>query len=176
MTLPSVSAPTAAVRVAIWIGAVLSFAAPAAAGGTAPPKNAAFVGADRCKVCHLPQHNVWIKTPHARALQTLGEKRGDPACLPCHSTGLDGVRDPSAADLSGVQCEACHGPGSLYKSPILMSKTKFSQNPEQARRAVQGAGLVLPDEQVCLRCHNDKSPTFKGFDYSAARERIKHWD
>jgi hypothetical protein len=150
-------------------------------GATAPPalaqgKIAAFVGADRCKVCHLPQHTVWTKTGHARALQTLGDKRGDPACLPCHTTGLDGVKDPSAADLSGVQCEACHGAGSLYKSPILMSKTKYAQNPEQARQAVLNAGLALPDEKVCARCHNSKSPTFKGFDYAAARERIKHWD
>jgi hypothetical protein len=57
-----------------------------------------------------------------------------------------------------------------------MSKTKYTQNPAQARQAVLGAGLILPDEKVCVRCHNSKSPTFKGFDYTAARERIKHWD
>ncbi len=159
----------------LWVFLIVASAAAVGAAG-AQDKKPAYVGADKCKVCHLPQHAIWLKSKHAKALEVLGEKRSDPQCLPCHTTGLAGPKDPAAADLSSVQCEACHGPGSLYKSPLLMSKTKYTQNPAQARTAVLAAGLTLPDEKVCTGCHNPKSPTFKGFDFSAYREKIKHWD
>jgi hypothetical protein len=142
----------------------------------AQDKKPTFVGADKCKLCHLSQHQTWLKSKHAQALQVLGDKRNDPSCLPCHTTGLTGPKDPAASDLGGVQCEACHGAGSLYKSPALMSKTKYTQRPEQARKDVIAAGLTLPDEKVCTSCHNSKSPTFKGFDFATYREKIKHWD
>ena len=159
----------------LWVFFIVASAAAVGAAG-AQDKKPAYVGADKCKVCHLPQHAIWLKSKHAKALEVLGDKRSDPQCLPCHTTGLAGPKDPAAAELSGVQCEACHGPGSLYKSPLLMSKTKYTQNPAQARAAVLAAGLTLPDEKVCTGCHNPKSPTFKGFDFSAYREKIKHWD
>jgi len=154
----------------------LGIAAASAGGALAQDKKAAYVGADKCKVCHLAQHSVWLKSKHAGALATLGEKRSDPQCLSCHAPVLAGPKDPAAGDLSGVQCEACHGPGSLYKSPMLMSKTKFAQKPEQARKDVTAVGLILPDEKVCTGCHNSKSPTFKGFDFAAYKEKIKHWN
>jgi len=34
---------------------------------------------------------------------------------------------------------------------------------------------VIPDETTCTGCHNSKSPTFKGFDFATAKEKIKHW-
>lgn len=149
---------------------------PPASNARAQDKKPAYVGADKCKVCHLTQYNVWLKSKHARALETLGEKRSDPQCVACHTTGLSGPKDPAAADLSGVQCEACHGPGSLYKSPVLMSKTKYARDPEKAHADILAAGLILPDEKACTGCHNSKSPTFEGFDFASFKEKIKHWD
>ncbi|MDQ7053400.1 MAG: hypothetical protein Q9P14_11070 [candidate division KSB1 bacterium] len=36
-------------------------------------------------------------------------------------------------------------------------------------------GLIKPDEKTCKNCHNEKSPTFKEFDYGEKfYEKIKH--
>jgi hypothetical protein len=124
-----------------------------------PP--AAYVSASRCKVCHLEIFNSWHKTKHAAALATLqGPQAEDSTCLSCHTTGF--ARGGYGAsevvvDLRGVQCEACHGAGSLYSQSSIMRDPKTSM----------GLGLVKPDSLSCLRCHNTKSPTFKGFAYQA---------
>ena len=31
------------------------------------------------------------------------------------------------------------------------------------------AGMVVPNEAICKKCHNAESPTFKGFDYAKGR-------
>jgi hypothetical protein len=91
----------------------------------------------------------------------LGAPQQEPACLKCHATkaslGEGVVIDEKAnyADNEGVGCEACHGPGSDYKSKNVML------DPEAAR----AAGLIM--NMGCRKCHNEESPTFKGFDYEA---------
>ena len=37
-------------------------------------------------------------------------------------------------------------------------------------------GMALPTEDVCRKCHNSKSPTFKSFDYDEAVKKIAHPD
>lgn len=67
----------------------------------------------------------------------------------------------------GVQCESCHGPGSNYRKPSIMS---------DEHEAVAN-GLVLQSETVCTACHNDESPSWDatvGFDYAKSKERIAH--
>ena len=36
------------------------------------------------------------------------------------------------------------------------------------------AGLIIPDEKTCIQCHNDKSPTYKEFDYKKFYAKIAH--
>ena len=121
----------------------------------------AYVGATKCKVCHVGIFDSWAETPHREAMSSLkGQEAEDPGCLQCHATGFGtgGYSSPGdIVDLSGVQCEACHGAGSLYSLSSIMT------NPELSRRA----GLLTPDSLSCSRCHNAKSPTFKGFAYQA---------
>lgn len=138
-------------------------------------EKAAFVGAQKCKICHTGQknHNVyekWEKAPHARAFETLkakGEEK-NPKCLPCHTTGFNegGYKPgaPNASNFEGVQCESCHGPGSLYKDSKHM-KDLFT---------AVGDGLMIPMESLCTKCHNKNCPSFKGFDYETAAKRITH--
>ena len=61
-------------------------------------------------------------------------------------------------------CESCHGAGSEYKSMKVMKD----------REASVAAGLVIPTEETCTGCHNDKSPTFKGFDFAEYSAKIAH--
>ena len=124
-----------------------------------------YVGAKKCKMCHKGAKKgevweKWEKGPHAKALETLKAKGEDknPKCLECH------VTDVKAAAEEGVGCEACHGPGSAYKSmSVMKDKAKAMEN-----------GLIEPTEAVCKKCHNEKSPTFKGFKYDEWVKKVDH--
>ncbi|MEJ2593839.1 MAG: multiheme c-type cytochrome [bacterium] len=131
-----------------------------------------YIGAAKCKVCHNKastgaQYKIWLEGPHANAMNSLSaEEAKDPKCIKCHATA--GHADPNfIAGLKmdeGVSCESCHGPGSGYKSNTVMKSREKSLE----------KGLILPTEEVCVKCHNEESPTFKGFDYAEYVKKIAH--
>lgn len=125
----------------------------------------AYVGEAKCKMCHQKQHKVWSESKHAGAFKTLkAADQKDPKCLTCHVTGYPVLKEVKS-ELAGVQCEACHGPGSDYL------KIHVKKDKEGARKA----GMIArPDPESCKACHNEQSPTFKGFDYAKMWEAIKH--
>jgi len=147
-----------------------------------------YVGANKCKTCHKKlgdQYAIWKKSGHAKAYEALLSDKaiaiakekgiaGPPSksadCLGCHSTaaGLSpkDFEGKPLVDTDGVQCESCHGPGSDYKKKKVM---------EDRDKAI-AAGLVMPDEKTCTKCHNDKSPTWDpaGFDFEQAKKKISH--
>ena len=160
-----------------------------------------FVGARKCKSCHGKelmgdQNATWRAGPHAQAFKTLsnaqslaiagelglsGAPSDAPACLVCHLTAYGVPEEQIWKPLNseeGVQCESCHGPGRDYR------KKKIMADIDKAR----ANGLWDPgkDHEICLRCHNDASPTFdphrytlsdgstRAFDYDQAAERIDH--
>ena len=131
-----------------------------------------YIGASKCKMCHNKpdkgeQYNVWSAGPHAKAMESLSaEEAKDPKCLKCHSTvgHIDASLVASIKVDEGVSCESCHGPGSAYKGASIM------KNREQS----MAKGLILPVEEVCLKCHNEESPDFKGFDYAEYCAKIAH--
>jgi len=135
---------------------------------------AEYVGVKKCKMCHIKQYKSWKKTKMAKSFENLKpgvkaelkKKAGldpnkdythDPNCLKCHTTGYGkpgGFKSiEETPKLAGVQCEACHGPGSEYRK--IMKKNKHYKLAE-----VKAAGLVLPseDEAGCLKCHGGDSP------------------
>jgi hypothetical protein len=157
---------------------------PAVAEEEAAPQ---YIGAVTCaKICHKTakqgeQLSLWQASSHAKAFETLasaeakkiGAKMGiaDPqkadACLTCHLTGHGAAAEAFGSKYTadeGVGCEACHGAGSLYKKRSLMKN----------REAAVGAGLVVPTEATCKECHNEKSPTYKAFDYEEMVKKIAH--
>lgn len=134
-----------------------------------------YVGVDRCGMCHKGSkkgevYEKWKAGPHANAFENLKatNDENNPECLVCHVTGFDKsgykIGDPDASKFEGVQCESCHGPGSDYrKISIMKDKDKALQN-----------GLIVPDEALCIKCHNENSPDFKGFDYKVYLNKIDH--
>ena len=115
-----------------------------------------FVGVKKCKICHKAQYSSWEATSHAKAWSRLkSEEQKNEECAGCHSTGATA----KGVLLEGVQCEACHGAGSDYKKKSIMKDRELSIK----------NGLVIPDSTVCVGCHNEKSPTFKGFDFAKYR-------
>jgi hypothetical protein len=116
----------------------------------AGPDEARYLGTDACSTCHDAAKAVWDKTRHARAYETLtkAHKEFNLDCVSCHVTGYDrpgGSTVTHVAKLTNVQCEACHGPGSLHaaspKVPVPMPAPK-------------------PD--MCLECHHP--PHVEGFE------------
>jgi hypothetical protein len=106
---------------------------------------AVFVSASRCRGCHQPQFERWSTTAHAAAYDRLPEEaRVQGECLECHVTGYGAVGGYGGAgpDLRGVQCEVCHGAGSLHP-------------------AVDMARSGKAVEKVCRQCHTpSRSPSF----------------
>jgi Cytochrome c554 and c-prime len=146
-----------------------------AGGALLRAEDAQYVGASKCKICHMNEYKVWETTKHAKALAALSaEEQKKPECLGCHVTGYSKTA-AEGADLAGVQCEACHGPGSEYKNMKIMSKKDYAADHDAAHAKTLAAGLILPDEAACKSCHNEKSPQFKGFEFASAKEKIKHW-
>ena len=142
----------------------------------------AYIGAKKCKMCHLKEYNSWAETKMAKSFENLKPGVGadtkkahnlDPAkdytadatCVACHTTGfgkpggfVDLAKTP---DLVGVQCEVCHGPGGTYTLKEHMSL----QNKEYKRATLVAVGLTDKiTKDTCVTCHNSKSP-FVGKDY-----------
>jgi hypothetical protein len=119
----------------------------------APPGRAAFVGDRACVGCHKEEAAFWRTTVHARAWKTIvdGGKTGFEDCVSCHVTGFGEVGGASLGHvqrLTSVQCETCHGPGSLHV------KAEGLEEPPAVH-------LQTP-ASTCVRCHNEKhSDTFQ---------------
>lgn len=130
---------------------------------------ATYKGAKKCKVCHIKIYKSWLETKHATAFDRLNEKeKQDPKCIECHVTGND-------VNFPGIQCEACHAPGSNFTSAKIMNNKKYKANPELQRKLALEAGLIIaPEEQTCKKCHNEKSPHYQGFDFKARYQEVNH--
>ena len=126
-------------KVIVMCGLVALVAGAAAMSVSAAPT---YIGAEKCKMCHKLQYESWLTTKHAKATEdakAAKDRKFEAACLDCHATNKDEA-------MAGVQCEACHGPGSEYKTISIM---------KDKAKAV-AAGLVMPTQETCVRCHDGK--------------------
>jgi hypothetical protein len=122
-----------------------------------------YVGSKKCKMCHMKQFKSWQETKMAKAFEGLKpgasadaktaagldpnkDYSTDANCLGCHAVN-------GKADMPGVQCEACHGPGSDY-AKVMMKNKEFK------RDEITAVGFVNALDS-CKNCHNDKSPFYK---------------
>jgi hypothetical protein len=116
-----------------------------------PPEGApTYVGKNTCEDCHDEAVAFWSKTHHASAYRTLvdANKQFDLSCVGCHVTGFKrpgGAHVVETRGLVDVQCEQCHGPGSLHAD---------NPDPSNIRREVSPT--------TCLECHTpEHSDTFQ---------------
>jgi nitrate/TMAO reductase-like tetraheme cytochrome c subunit len=150
------------------------------------------IGSAKCKMCHKKesvgaQYLKWQESSHSQAYETLGTPEaaayakergieGSPQeaaeCMKCHSTAWGmSAEELTASKITlkeGVSCESCHGAGSAYWKKKTMEKITAG--------TLDGAtvGLITPDKTVCISCHNDESPGFKGFDFDEFQAKIAH--
>ncbi|MGB2804902.1 MAG: cytochrome c family protein [Candidatus Zixiibacteriota bacterium] len=142
-----------------------------------------FIGTKTCGMCHNSErkgriYEAWDSTKHATAYATLANEQSraiaeemgiedaqqDSTCLKCHVTGYGLPATDKYSVEEGVTCEACHGPGEHYDDIRVMTKPDlYEQN-----------GMIVPDEELCVTCHNEESPTYKEFKYKDAYKLIEH--
>ena len=139
------------------------------------PSGHQFVGSKACQECHDEAYDIWKKSKHAHALETLmrpGERSEiprhfDPECLSCHVVGWNPQKFfPYVSGYLGVEetplmhdvgCENCHGPGSAH---VAAEQNKSTTDVlERLRKDVR-----LPEaeaEKKCIECHDlDNSVNF----------------
>jgi hypothetical protein len=150
-----------------------------------------YVGVKKCKTCHKPkkigaQYKVWKNGPHANGFETLKTDKAkeiakknkiedpttDPKCTACHTT-MGGIKKEDLDKKSkmtmeeGVSCESCHGPGNKYKKKSIMK--------DHAKSLANG--LIVPDEETCASCHNQKKNIYhdqKKFVYAEFVKKVSH--
>jgi excinuclease UvrABC ATPase subunit len=150
-----------------------------------------YIGAKMCSACHKTdkqgkQADIWSKSKHAEAYKALttakakevAKEKGidNPAeakeCIECHTFGktVDAkLLEKSFNIQDGVQCESCHGAGSAYKNMTIMK--------DKAKSIAAGMTEFKDEaaiEKSCKTCHNEKSPTYKSFDFKEMWGKIKH--
>jgi excinuclease UvrABC ATPase subunit len=157
--------------------------------GFYPEDKFGYVGTNTCGMCHKKedvgsQLSIWEGSRHANAYKTLQSAEADAiaiekgfttkaaeteACLKCHVSGYNidaSLKADKFMMSEGVQCETCHGPGSAYKTKKIMESRQLS---------VENGLLVYASaEELCVSCHNEESPSYKGFNFEEMWEMIKH--
>lgn len=120
-----------------------------------PPAGVAtYVGDAACADCHEEAVEFWKKTRHAGAWETLEkvDKQFDYDCIGCHVTGWGGPGGATMAQnetMRDVQCETCHGPGSLHLA---------AEDEADLKKTIVG---IPPDDLCASQCHTpDHSDTF----------------
>ncbi len=113
---------------------------------------AGYVGMEECESCHKEAVEFWRGTKHAHAWKTLelAGKEFNFECIGCHVTGFDKPGGSNIAfneSLRDVQCEQCHGAGSIHvDADGPLRKSSITR---------------VPDKSVCTGCHTpEHSDTF----------------
>lgn len=180
-------------RAKVFLGAILLGVLIAVVTGLpAAPREPVYVGARACGACHDGagmgyQFSIWLHSKHSQAYAVLakpaaqkilqlsglrGDPQASPTCMGCHAPAA--LAEPWQKEEAlriddGVQCEDCHGPGSEYMAEEVM------RDPEAAR----AAGLRMPTEADCMRCHIVKGShvavlAVPAFDAKARMAAIAH--
>lgn len=138
--------------------------------------NSRYIGSERCADCHQHAHNVWAKTSHSHAFQTLIDsprehgpqpdfRHFDGECVSCHTVGfnyLSGFADPTNTikqnqRLINVGCESCHGPCSAHESNPQNVAIHKLINPYKSDPAAPMAIQKQRQNQLdhfCQKCHD----------------------
>lgn len=147
--------------------------------------NGEFAGSEECRDCHKASHDIWMKSGHAKAWQTLVEldppRTSDPECISCHVVGWDPQRyfpyesgflsEKDTPHLVDVGCESCHGPGMAHVDAEL------EERGEEVRKKFREALVITKadsEKWQCVTCHDlDNSPDF---DFQEYWPQVEHYE
>ncbi len=128
---------------------------------------AGYVGSEACSKCHAPAYEVWEKSGHSHAYQTLVDAKNpslreyDAECIVCHTVGFryeGGFANATATPKQkDVGCESCHGPCEAHKNNPNNAALYSLINPWKAppkETADQKKKRILKIEGMCRECHD----------------------
>lgn len=162
------------------------------------PTGGKFAGSKVCGDCHTTAAEVYFRTPHSHATETLVKleppRHFDPECLSCHATGWEpqkyfpfdsgflGLKE--TPDLVGNGCENCHGPAARHVAAETGEIEVTDAERDKLRAALRlkivanegnkdgqefKGGKVV---QMCMECHDiDNSPDF---DFQKYWPKVEH--
>jgi len=155
-----------------------------------------FVGSKECMDCHEASYDVWKKTGHAKAFETLVEldppRQFDPECISCHVIGwhptkyfpyeggyesYDGDEAKGLAKtphLINVGCESCHGPGGAHVAAEMGSDLALQRKLQEAVVVTKEEVQDHTSDKYCRSCHDlDNSPEF---DFETYWPKVEHYE
>jgi hypothetical protein len=157
-----------------------------------------FAGSKVCADCHTAAADVFEKTPHAHATESIAQlnppRHFDPECLSCHATGWEpqkyfpfdtgfrGLQETPALVANG--CENCHGPAAEH---VAVETGEVDANDDQIAQLRAALRLKIVKNEgnkegqvykeggvvdMCMQCHDlDNSPDF---DFQKYWPKVKH--
>jgi hypothetical protein len=166
--------------------------------GAPHPSGATYVGADACGTCHETAMDIWKKTGHAHAFESLDpdnkrtgherlngvERSYDPECLACHVTGWDpheyirfqsGFLNEKFADDDEKMLHKLMAGTQCENCHGPGSRHIELIEADDLIAAAQEVRVTLEQakKNVCEKCHDlDNSPNF---DFDEYWERVKHY-
>jgi len=130
--------------------------------GTKAKEESVALMSESCNECHEEAHEIWQKSDHAKAFQTLVDKvrQFNPDCLVCHTTRFEEpggfTMDAQEKELRNVQCDSCHG-----------NSASHLEDPENGYE-------MKPSMETCVKCHTEhRCPDFVE-NYQEELDKIKH--
>jgi len=102
------------------------------------------------------QTNIWDFAPGFESFNTRFSRRIEAECITCHNAYPRSVKESFNAYESiplGIDCERCHGPGSLHVSEML--KGNFGNKKGEMQPTIVNPARLPWNLQVdvCQRCH-----------------------
>ncbi|MCS7047001.1 MAG: hypothetical protein NZO58_11650 [Gemmataceae bacterium] len=146
------------------------------------PQGAKYIGSEACASCHQHAYDIWEKSKHAHAYDTLVEatkpalRQFDGECLLCHTTGFPyetGFNDPQVRrqprlqkKLLHVGCESCHGPGSAHANNPDDRDARKLINPWAVHynQGVAEKRRLLTIDFMCQKCHDTENDVHWNFE------------
>jgi hypothetical protein len=130
-----------------------------------------YVGETVCISCHAPIAAQLKGSQHHHAYASLVERKVEhnAACVKCHVVGYGTPTGWNVVEnqpqLQNVQCESCHGPGSLH---VALKKKQAVDKALLTAAGRNSTGLLPANESTCVSCHTpDNSPHFNFTNYWA---------
>ncbi len=144
-----------------------------------------YIGVENCKICHMPHFDSWQTTRMSKAFELLKpgvrakakrqigldpnrDYTRAPECIRCHTTGYGEpggfISIEETPEMTDVQCEMCHGPGSHYAEMMMKKRGTYTRE-----EFMEIGSMTMPsaDNNVCTQqCHNQSSPFIgSGFEF-----------
>ncbi len=144
--------------------------------------NGRFVGSKKCQACHEKSYDIWKKSLHSKAYDTLAKldppRNFDPECVSCHVVGWHPTRFfpyqsgfeslEKTPHLTNTGCEDCHGPGEKHVAAEMGAD-------EALQKKYRKAVVITKEDskkRQCMECHDlDNSPDF---DFDAYWPLVEH--